>query len=120
VGKPGFSGLFTIRDDCGTLYNAGIRLGRLIHEIRYFLVFSFICLRVSGIGHLRRGWMPSISMHAGLRPLIVCWRLLLVVCMGVLLMATTRTADIRAALVWFLKPLPFWNEKMAATMVGWW
>ena len=50
--------------------------------------------------------------------LIVCWRLLLVVFMGVLLMATTRTADIRAALVWYLKPIPFVNEKMAATMVG--
>jgi energy-coupling factor transporter transmembrane protein EcfT len=50
--------------------------------------------------------------------LIVCWRLLLVVSMGVLLMATTRTADIRAALVWYLKPIPVVDEKMAATMVG--
>ena len=48
----------------------------------------------------------------------MCWRLLLVVIMGVLLMATTRTADIRAALVWYLKPVPVVDEKMAATMVG--
>jgi energy-coupling factor transporter transmembrane protein EcfT len=49
---------------------------------------------------------------------MVCWRLLLVVFMGILLMATTRTADIRAALVWLLRPVPLVNEKMAATMVG--
>jgi energy-coupling factor transporter transmembrane protein EcfT len=48
----------------------------------------------------------------------ICWRLLLVVLMGLLVMATTRTAHIRAALVWYLRPVPLIDEKMAATMVG--
>ncbi len=50
--------------------------------------------------------------------MVVCWRLLLIVMMGVLLVATTRTAHIRAAMIWYLGPVPVVNEKMAATMVG--
>jgi energy-coupling factor transporter transmembrane protein EcfT len=38
--------------------------------------------------------------------------------MGFLLMATTRIAHIRAALVWFLAPIPLVDEKALATMVG--
>ena len=64
------------------------------------------------------GWVPTIAIASTPEALLICWRLLLVVCMGLLLMATTRTAHIRAALVWFLKPAPVIDEKMAATMLG--
>jgi energy-coupling factor transporter transmembrane protein EcfT len=96
---------------------AGIRLSRLIAEMRYFLVFLFFVFGIRSVT-FADGWMPSISLDQAGASLVVCWRLLLVVSMGVLLMATTRTADIRAALVWFLKPVPFVDERMAATMVG--
>jgi energy-coupling factor transporter transmembrane protein EcfT len=100
-----------------SLYVSGIRLSRLIAEMRYFLVFLFFVFGVRSVT-FADGWMPSISLDQAGASLVVCWRLLLVVSMGVLLMATTRTADIRAALVWFLKPVPFVDERMAATMVG--
>jgi biotin transport system permease protein len=100
-----------------SLYVSGIRLIRMLREIRYFL---FFLLFVFGVRTLTfaDGWMPSFSLDLAAASLAVCWRLLLVVSFGVLLMATTRTADIRAALVWFLKPIPLVDEKMAATMVG--
>jgi energy-coupling factor transporter transmembrane protein EcfT len=85
--------------------------------MRYFLVFLFFVFGIRSVT-FADGWMPSISLDQAGASLVVCWRLLLVVSMGVLLMATTRTADIRAALVWFLKPVPFVDERMAATMVG--
>jgi energy-coupling factor transporter transmembrane protein EcfT len=100
-----------------SLYVSGIRLSRLIAEMRYFLVFLFFVFGIRSVT-FADGWMPSISLDQAGASLVVCWRLLLVVSMGVLLMATTRTADIRAALVWFLKPVPFVDERMAATMVG--
>jgi len=100
-----------------SLYVSGIRLSRLIAEMRYFLVFLFFVFGLRSVT-FADGWMPSISLNQAGASLVVCWRLLLVVSMGVLLMATTRTADIRAALVWFLKPVPFVDERMAATMVG--
>ena len=99
------------------LYLAGLRPGRLLAEIRYFLFFLFFVFGVRTVSFVD-GWVPSISSNLVAESLLVCWRLLLVVGMGLLLMATTRTADIRAALVWFLKPVPLVNEKMAATMVG--
>ncbi len=96
---------------------AGLRIRRLILETRYFLFFLCFLFAVRGIT-FTGGWVPTLSADVAGEALIVCWRLLLVVIMGVLLMATTRTADIRAALVWYLKPVPVVDEKMAATMVG--
>lgn len=96
---------------------AGLRIRRLIVEIRYFLFFLCFVFAIRTIT-FTGGWRPTLSADVSGEALIVCWRLLLVVIMGVLLMATTRTADIRAALVWYLKPVPAVDEKMAATMVG--
>lgn len=115
-GTPLFLFLLSLASFWG-LYCAGIRLRRLAVEIRYFLVFlgAIFCLRTfifSG------GWLPLFDVAAAGEALMVCWRLLTVVLMGLLLMATTRMAHIRAALVWYLKPIPLVDEKMAATMVG--
>jgi biotin transport system permease protein len=99
------------------LHTAGVGLGRLIRDIRYFLFFLFFIFAVRTLA-FKGGWIPVVAAESAADAAIVCWRLLLVVCMGMLLMATTRTADIRAALVWFLKPIPIVNEKMAGTMVG--
>jgi energy-coupling factor transporter transmembrane protein EcfT len=96
---------------------AGLRLGRLLAEIRYFLIFLLLVFGVRTLT-FDGGWTPTISPGSVTTALLVCWRLLLVVLMGLLLMATTRTAHIRAGLVWFLRPLPVVNAKMAATMVG--
>jgi energy-coupling factor transporter transmembrane protein EcfT len=91
---------------------AGLRIRRLVGEIRYFLFFLCVVFGVRTIT-FTGGWPPTFSPEIAGEALIVCWRLLLVVFMGVLLMATTRSADIRAALVWYLRPIPLVNEKMA-------
>ena len=97
---------------------ANLNLGRLVYEIRYFLFFLFTIFIVRTVTFTDR-WIPTIFSGGAIEEaLIVCWRLLLVVLMGLLLMASTRIADIRAALIWILKPLPFVDEKTAATMVG--
>lgn len=115
-GTPLFLFLLNLASFWG-LHCAGIRLRRLVIEIRYFLVFlgAIFCVRTfifSG------GWLPVFDGAAAGEALMVCWRLLTVVLMGLLLMATTRMAHIRAALVWYFKPIPLVDEKMAATMVG--
>jgi energy-coupling factor transporter transmembrane protein EcfT len=94
-----------------------LKIVRLIREIRYFLFFLLFVLVVRTIT-LDRSWVPCVSMAAAAEGLLVCWRLLVVVFMGILLMATTRIAHIRAALVWFMTPIPMVDEKMMATMVG--
>ena len=96
---------------------AGLRIGRLMREIRYFLLFLLFVFAVHVID-LGDRFIPSVNWPAAAGALIVCWRILLVVCLGLLVMATTRIAHIRAALVWFLKLIPLIDERMAATMVG--
>jgi energy-coupling factor transporter transmembrane protein EcfT len=99
-------------------YTANLRMGRVLFEIRYFLLFLVFVFAVRTIAISDR-WIPAILSGSELAgALIVCWRLLLVVLMGLLLMATTRISDIRAALIWLLKPLPLVDESAAATMVG--
>lgn len=99
------------------MHAAGLRIRRLFREIRYFLFFLFFVFGARTFT-FADGWIPGICVDLVGEALMVCWRLLLVVLMGVLLMATTRTADIRAALAWYLKPVPLLDEKMTATMVG--
>ncbi len=96
---------------------AKVNFSRLIREIRYFLIFLLFVFCVRTVT-LPNGWTFVSDAGGAAQALMVCWRLLLVVLMGLLVMTTTRTADIRAALVWFLKPIPWVDEKMAATMVG--
>ena len=96
---------------------ANLKLFRLIHEIRYFLFFLLVVFIVRAVS-LDSLWMPHVSLPAATEGFIVCWRLFLVVFMGILLMATTPIAHIRAALVWYLTPVPGVNEKMLGTMIG--
>jgi energy-coupling factor transporter transmembrane protein EcfT len=97
--------------------SAGLHISRVVREIRFFLFFLLLVFAVRALA-FHGGWIPIITAGSAAKALIVCLRLLLVVVMGLLLIATTRIAGIRAALVWYLKPIPFINERMAATMVG--
>lgn len=90
---------------------------QMIREIRYFLFFLLFVFVVRAVT-LDENFLPILSVSQIQEAGIFCWRLLLIVLMGVLLMSTTRTGEIRAALVWGLRPVPFVNERTAATMVG--
>ncbi len=95
------------------------RLGfiQIMREIRYFLFFLLFVFVVRAVT-LSENFIPILTLPEVRSAAVFCWRLLLVVLLGVLLISTTRTAEIRAALVWGLRPLPFVNERAAATMVG--
>lgn len=102
----------------GCIWQAGLRLSRLFRAIRLFLFFLLFIFLVRTIS-FSDGWMPALPSPEQIgSALIVCWRLLLVVLMCLLLMATTKTTALRAALIWLLAPLPLVNERACATMVG--
>ena len=94
-----------------------VGISRLVRSIRYFLIFLLIVFLLRSVTVTNEYHLVLIPGQIE-RAIIFCWRLLLVVLMGVLLISSTRTSDIRAALVWLLRPLPLVNEKTAATMVG--
>jgi energy-coupling factor transporter transmembrane protein EcfT len=91
-------------------------------EVRYFFVilgFIFIARALVTPG------APLLEINAvtisreGLQDgLLVCWRLVVIVMTGFLLVATTRSAEMKAAVQWFLKPVPFIPEKRVATMMS--
>ncbi len=99
------------------LHKAGLRASTIVRETRYFLYLLIFVFAVRAISFTDQ-FHPVISAEGLSEALFFCWRLLLIVLMGLLLVSTTRTSDIRAAIIWFLKPLPLVDEKMAATMVG--
>ncbi len=101
-----------------SINSAQIHLFKLLYAIRYFLFFLVIIFLIRTV-HLDEQWQPHWNSY----PLIfeatlICWRLFFIALMCLLLMATTRTTAIRAALIWFLQPLPLINQKSTATMVG--
>lgn len=98
-------------------HQSSLRFVQFVREIKYFLFFLLFIFIVRAIS-FSENLFPVIDIANVKEAALVCWRLLLVVVMGVLLISTTRTADIRASLIWFMKPLPFVNERIAATMVG--
>lgn len=59
--------------------------------------------------------MTQEGIHSGA---IYCWRLLLVLYFGILFIRTTKILDIKAAIQWFLKPLPWVPEKRLAMMIS--
>jgi energy-coupling factor transporter transmembrane protein EcfT len=67
-------------------------------------VFSFLVVEITREG-LREG-------------LLVCLRLVVVFMLGAVLMATTRSTEIKAGVQWFLKPLPFISAERVGTMLG--
>ncbi|MBM9606238.1 energy-coupling factor transporter transmembrane component T family protein [Desulfopila inferna] len=98
-------------------HSTNLRLYRLIRETRYFLFFLLFLFIIKAV-HLNQQLIPEITWSQAVIALIFCWRLLLIVIMGMLLISTTRTAEIRATLIWALKPIPFVNGETTATMVG--
>ncbi len=49
---------------------------------------------------------------------LVALRFLIVMLLGLILTATTRSMEIKAAVQWFFKPVPFIPEKRVSVMVG--
>jgi biotin transport system permease protein len=107
-----------------TVLSVNIRLpvSTMLFELRYFtilLLFVFIarCLTVPG---------DPIFTFAGIRVThqgvvvgaVVCWRLALIVLMGLLLSVSTRPKEIRTATEHLFAPIPLVPEKRIATMLG--
>jgi len=121
--QTGFSGaglLFCLL--CLTIIRIRLSPAAVFREIRYFfvlLLFIFISRALSTPGHVFREFAGIRLTYEGLLDgTLVCARLLVIVLLGLCLVATTRTADIRAAVVRLLKPVPFIPEKRVGTMLG--
>jgi energy-coupling factor transporter transmembrane protein EcfT len=89
------------------------RLGfkSFFREIRYFLFLILIIL-------LAHALSVKGTIVFRFYFLLICWRLFLVVLVGLLFVSTTRPSQIKAAVEWFLNPVPFVSGKRLATMLS--
>jgi energy-coupling factor transporter transmembrane protein EcfT len=93
-----------------------------LRELRYFyvlLLFVFIARVLSSQGPQDFYLLGIMISQSGIIDgAIVCWRLILIVLLGLLFMSTTRSAEIKSAVQWFLQPVPWVSETKVATMMS--
>jgi energy-coupling factor transporter transmembrane protein EcfT len=93
-----------------------------LRELRYFFILLLLVFiaRVLSTGGPSVFDLPVVSVsQQGLRDgLLICWRLAFIVLLGFTLITTTRPPEIKAAVQWYLKPVPFIPEKKVAMMMG--
>ncbi len=106
----------------GLILHASLSLISGLKELRYFLIlllFVFVARVLSTDGPplivLRFISVSILGLYSGI---LVCWRLAIIVILGFAFISTTRPEAIKAAVQWFLKPVPFIPEKKVALMMG--
>jgi energy-coupling factor transporter transmembrane protein EcfT len=101
---------------------SGVAPMRLARELRYLLLFLAAIFAVrallAGPPYLVEGLGIGLSREGALEGLLVGWRLLLVALMGLLVTVTTAPAGVKAAMEWFLAPVPFLPHRRIGTMMG--
>ncbi|MCP4750301.1 MAG: energy-coupling factor transporter transmembrane protein EcfT [Proteobacteria bacterium] len=95
---------------------------RALKETRYFIVlllFVFAARALSTPGDsVIDVWIVSVSRQGIIDGSLICWRLIVVVLLGLMFVFTSRSLEIKAAVEWFLKPFPWLPGKRVATMLG--
>ena len=93
-----------------------------LKELRYFLILLFLVfvarLLSSGGPPLIHFKYITITKQGLYDGTVVCWRLAFIIILGFAFISTTRPSAIKAAVQWFLTPVPFISEKKVAVMMG--
>ena len=95
---------------------------QLLRELRFwailiFILFLFQVLCTPGTRLHLFPWLP-LSKEGLLLGGLTCWRLGLILGYAMLFTAVTRPRELREALVWILKPIPFIPERRIGLMVS--
>lgn len=106
----------------GLMIPAGLRPGAIAAGLRHiflFLILVFIARALSTSGSpLLEFRAVTVTREGVYDGAAICWRLVIVIFIGLALVATTRPSEIRAAVVWFLRPMPFIPEKRVSVMMS--
>lgn len=104
------------------IFYARLPLASGFKELRYFLILLLLifltrALSTDGTPLIELKYF-TISTQGITNGILVCWRLALIVILGFAFISTTPPTAIKAAVQWFLKPVPFIPEKKVAVMMG--
>ncbi|MBT8351754.1 MAG: energy-coupling factor transporter transmembrane protein EcfT [Deltaproteobacteria bacterium] len=93
-----------------------------LKEVRYFFILIllvFFARAFATSGSALFEWRFIVISKQGVHEAaMVCWRLFLVVFLGLSFISTTRSTEIKAAVEWFLIPFPFIPRKRIAIMMS--
>jgi biotin transport system permease protein len=106
----------------GLLILSRFPLKQSFRELRYWAIFLFILflfqiLFSQGIRLSFLPWLP-ISKEGLVLGGITVWRLGLILIYAILFAAVTRPRELREAITWFIKPVPFLSERRIGLMVS--
>ena len=100
--------------------NLSIRV--LFRELRFFIILLFLIfmsrLLSTADGPVYSIGPVAISLSGISQGGVVCLRLILVVLLGLILVVSTRSSEIKRAVEWALTPFSFIPRRRAATMIG--
>jgi energy-coupling factor transporter transmembrane protein EcfT len=121
--QAGWAGLALLTACAGAAwFSVGLAPRIWWRELRYVLMLLalvFAARAVSTPGEiLGRIGAVSVTRQGFISAALVCWRLGLIVSLGVCFMTTTRPAQVRAAAAWLLRPVPLIPAQRVATMLG--
>ena len=106
----------------GVILRARLPLASGLREMRYFLmllllIFAARVLSTGGTPFIDLKYL-TLSRQGIYSGVLVCWRLSLIVILGFAFISATPPSAIKAAVQWFLKPVPLVPEKKVAVMMG--
>lgn len=106
----------------GLMRIMGLSLVSVCKELRYFFILLVLivisrALTTPGLPLFTLGGLV-ITRQGVYTGIFVCWRILLIIGMGLLFISSTRTSEIRAALTWLLEPVPVIPASRVSTMIS--
>ena len=104
------------------IYYLRLPLKSICFELRYIiillaLVFFARAVSTSGDPFITLKWL-SVSKEGVHEGVLVVWRMMLIVLLGLVFTATTSPYSIKAAIQWILKPVPRIPHARIATMMA--
>ncbi len=104
------------------LKSMGINPVRLVLQLRYFILFLFMIILVRGLAEPGPELFTLVAYPVSIAGLIqgglVALRFFTVMVLGLAFSATTRPSELKAAVQWFLKPIPFIPEQRAGVIIS--
>lgn len=104
------------------LNRLGIGMAVLFRQLKYFLVFLVFIILVRGLAipgtPLISLFDYAVSIEGLTQGGLVALRFFMVMVLGLVFSATTRPADLKAAVQWCLAPVPFIPEKRVGVMIS--
>lgn len=106
----------------GAIFYARLPLLSGLKELRYFSVLLFLIIIARALSQggtlIVDHKFIAVSRQGLYDGALICWRLAFVVILGFAFVSTTRPSAIKAAVRWFLKPVPFIPQNKVAIMMG--